>query len=321
MKETLVMRTDPIDGAPSEIQVIPFGRHETAGGDFILDPDGMREIIAEFDSRRNDMVIDYEHQTLGGSEAPAAGWIRRLIDRGSDGLWAAVEWTPRAVGYLANREYRYLSPVFMKRISNGRAVRLINAALTNQPAIDGMVPVVNRAAVNPQKEGGGKKMEKVLEALGLDKVAGEQEALDAIASLRSRLSSVLDALGIGQEATDAEASGTAAAMKQAHEQLPAIAAKVAELEGTLGNKEASGLIEQAMSEGKLTPAQKSWATDYAGRDLEGFRVFVAKAPVIVPLAAAPAGGALRSGIAPDETQRKVNAHLGISAEAFSHYGK
>ncbi len=320
MDETLVMRSAAIEGAPAEIQVIPFGGHETTQGSFVLDAEGIRQIISEFEARKNEMVIDYEHQTLGGSEAPAAGWIKRLIDKGADGLWASVQWTPRALQYLRGREYRYLSPVFMKRIADGRAVRLINAALTNQPAIDGMVPVVNRAAVNSQKEGGGKKMEKIMEALGLDKAAGEAEVIAAIGAMKSRITSVLDSLGVGTDATDPELSGTVAAMRQAYEQLPAIAARLAELEAALGGKESAGLVEQAMAEGKLTPAQKAWATDYAARDTEGFRVFVAKAPVVVPVADAPRAGA-RKVQALDETQQRVNAHLGISAEAFGLYGK
>ena len=129
-------------GPPAEIQVIPFGRHETANGPFVLDGDGVRDIIRDFESRQNEMVIDYEHQSLGSGEAPAAGWITRLVNRGEDGLWAVVEWTRRARRYLEGREYRYLSPVFLKEADTGRVVRFLNAALTNTPAIDGMVPAI-----------------------------------------------------------------------------------------------------------------------------------------------------------------------------------
>jgi phage I-like protein len=146
--------------APSEVQVIPLGSHRTEKGTFTLDAEGMKDVIGDFQSRANDMVIDYEHQSLGEGEAPAAGWIKKLFsvtphsplrlrgDKGgfkkASGVWAAVEWTPRAIEYLKNREYRYLSPVFMKRTEDNRVVRLLGAALTNTPAIDGMVPVSNK---------------------------------------------------------------------------------------------------------------------------------------------------------------------------------
>ena len=153
-----------LSGAPGEIQVIPFGRHITEKGEFELDADGVKAIMSEFDAKENQMVIDYEHQTLTGNVAPAAGWIKRLMDRGVDskkgGLWAEVEWTQRAEKYLGGCEYRYLSPVFLKDVESGRVMRLLNAALTNQPAIDGMVPIkagsrtpVQEGAVPPITEG------------------------------------------------------------------------------------------------------------------------------------------------------------------------
>lgn len=321
--ETLITHSSPIGDTPKEIQVIPFGRHATAQGEFVLDREGISEIVAEFNLRANDLVIDYEHQTLGGVEAPAAGWIKTLIDRGVDGLWAAVQWTPRAAGYLRDREYRYLSPVFIKRASDARVVRLVNAALTNQPAIDGMVPVMNRAiAADPQKEGGKEmqmQMQKIMEALGLDATLGEAEATAAIAALRDKLRAVIESIGLQPDADSAEITGTLCAMKQAHEQFAALAARVGELEAALGGHEAEGLITQAMREGKLTPAQRAWADDYAARDIDGFRVFVAKAPIVVPVTDAPSHAVSRKSRI-DETQHRVNAYLGISAEAFGHYG-
>jgi phage I-like protein len=135
-------------GVPDLIQVLPYGCHQTEKGPFLLDEEAALEVVRAFHQRVNDMVIDYEHQTLKGTEAPAAGWIKRLVDRGKGGIWAVVEWTERAKGYLQNREYRYISPVFLKRASDNRVVKLFNVALTNQPAIDEMVPVVNKLSAN-----------------------------------------------------------------------------------------------------------------------------------------------------------------------------
>ena len=43
-------------------------------------------------SDKLDLVIDYEHQTLfadkNGAPAPAAGWIKQLINKGKDGYGA-----------------------------------------------------------------------------------------------------------------------------------------------------------------------------------------------------------------------------------------
>jgi len=132
------------------------------------------------------MVIDYEHQTLAGTEAPAAGWITKLINKGREGIWAAVEWTDRAKQYLANKEYKYVSPVFLKRLSDNKVVRLINVALTNQPNIDGMVPLVNKSGYFFQIENKEEiTMDKeLLKLLGLSETATMQDVIVAINKLK-----------------------------------------------------------------------------------------------------------------------------------------
>jgi phage I-like protein len=113
--------------APGEIQVIPYGvAIKTANGEFTYDEESAAEIIGAFEAQKNQMVIDYEHQTLSGTQAPAAGWIIKLINKGKEGLWAVVEWTNKAKEYLTNKEYKYVSPVFLKRIADNKVVRLIN---------------------------------------------------------------------------------------------------------------------------------------------------------------------------------------------------
>jgi hypothetical protein len=137
--------------APSEIQVIPAGYHTTPKGNFLCDNESAALVLQAFAGKSNDMVIDYEHQTLEGCQAPAAGWIKSmkgLVNRGTEGIWAVgVEWTDRARQLIANREYRYLSPVFLVRKSDNRVTQLINVALTNQPNIDGMVPLINKGGL------------------------------------------------------------------------------------------------------------------------------------------------------------------------------
>ena len=107
-------------GAPAEFQVLPEGKIEIEGMDpAFLDEAAAGGVIAAFKARGNDMVIDYEHQTLDDGQAPAAGWIKNPIWKGAEGLWAAVEWTKKAKEYLENREYRYFSPVMLVGAKDG----------------------------------------------------------------------------------------------------------------------------------------------------------------------------------------------------------
>ena len=154
---TLICNALDTSGAiPTAIQVIPAGYHTTSKGNFVCDAESVRLIMSAFASRDTDMVVDYEHQTLKDVQAPAAGWIKAhtgLEDRGVNGLWARVQWNERARGYLQGREYRYVSPVFLVRAGDQRVVHLINVALTNQPNIDGMTPIVNKAESIPMRGG------------------------------------------------------------------------------------------------------------------------------------------------------------------------
>jgi phage I-like protein len=337
-----------LSSPPGEIQIIPYGTHETDRGAFSLREEDMRRVVEDFDSRRNDMVIDYEHQGLSGGEAPAAGWIKRLISRGKDGVWASVEWTPRARAYLGNREYRYLSPVFLKRLSDNRVVRLLGAALTNTPAIDGMVPVVNKKDSRGQGVEGSRVfsepstpgtpgpfneerkeergMKKVLSALGLTAGATEEEALKALEAMRKRGDSpvsqaVLSALGLEEGAGEGEALAAVAALRQGAESLNAALAELVELRARLSKVEAEELVASAMKAGKLTPAQNEWALSYAGRDPEGFRVFVARAPAVVPTGELAALGAGAPAAAAGGMQLAVNRLLMVSDEAYRKFGK
>lgn len=103
------------------------------------------------------IVIDYEHQTLDGEEAPAAGWIWDLFeDLTADppGIYARNEWTPRAAAMIQGNEYRYISPVIAQNYIDpvsGETVPwcLFNAALTNIPFMaDKMKAVQARMQVN-----------------------------------------------------------------------------------------------------------------------------------------------------------------------------
>ena len=101
----------------------------------------MVALIARWKARATPLVVDYEHQThnsaYNGQPAPAAGWITDLEATGA-GLYAAVEWTAKAREHIRAGEYRYISPTFSFDRKTGAVLELHSAALTNNPALDGM---------------------------------------------------------------------------------------------------------------------------------------------------------------------------------------
>ena len=168
-------------------------------------------------------------------------------------------------------------------------------------------------------------MKKLFALLGLKDDATEDQAVEAVNTLKSATAlvankTVLETLGLKEGASESEVTGTILAMKQTHEQHGGLAQKVEKLTKDLAARDASELVALAMKDGKITPAQEPWAKEYATRDPEGFKVFVAKAPVVIHTGDVsggqkPAGG--EGGI--DEMQAMVNKQLGLDTETFKKY--
>lgn len=122
---------------PETMELIRYGRNnftiDGKSGSFDFSEEDADHVIAEFQDRRRDLVIDFEHQTLSGGEAPAAGWIDKL-EKGTNGLTAHIKyWTDAAAEYLRKGEYRYFSPTLL--FSDHEVNALHSVALTNHPAL------------------------------------------------------------------------------------------------------------------------------------------------------------------------------------------
>ena len=316
------------DKAPEEVQLLPFGVHKTCKGTFTLDKPGAEQIMTLFRAKKNDAVIDYEHQTDHDVIAPAAAWITELVNKGEKGIWGKVNWCKRAEDMVVNREYRYLSPVFIADAA-GRILKFCHAALTNDPAFDGMEPIVAKETggnAETQKEE-NLKMKNILELLGLAATATEEEALNAIKALKEAAASgavacknVLEALGMKSGATESEVTGTIMAMKSGSDKTPELVVKVQQLTAKLAEREADDLVEVAMKSGKISPAQTEWAKNYATKDPEGFKVFTAKAATVVPGPATPPPPANPAGEL-NADQLVICKQLHITPEQFKKHNK
>jgi hypothetical protein len=94
-----------------------------------------------------ELPIDYDHLSMDPKkpgDGAAAGWMKRLeLRENGDELWAEVEWTPDAAKRIQNREYRFVSPSFVKGHkdkSTGEVIgtTLLAAAITNHPFLESM---------------------------------------------------------------------------------------------------------------------------------------------------------------------------------------
>lgn len=153
MQHPLGMCTAGVPKASNEFQMFPAGKFRTQDGrpkelnDWVMTAQIASRLIEAFQAKKNPMVVDYEHQTAlaadNGKPAPAAGWVHGLEWREGQGLYAVdVKWTEAARASIQADEYRYISPTFRYSRETGEVLHLVNAALTNSPALDGMEAAV-----------------------------------------------------------------------------------------------------------------------------------------------------------------------------------
>lgn len=330
-----------VSGAPEWITVLPLGHVTSSKGEFNVDEESLLEMKSLIKQRGVDLVIDYEHQTLKGVQAPAAGWVKELLLKDS-GIQARVEWTPQGMEYLKNKEYRYLSPVITVRKPDGKAVGLHSLALTNTPAIEGMPPIVN----SQNYEGGTQSMDleefvkQLAKLLGLSEDADPEEIMQALKACVDENKSLKDTNPVpGTEKVVANKAVCELLGLKSGAPTDSVAAKIMELKGGIvdgvnlvqelnqlkqrnAKRDADEAVLLALKDGKITPAQKEWAESYALSDPKGFGSFAAQAPRVVPMGEISFSDvkALKSD-KPDEAITAVCKHLGVSMEDYEKYGR
>jgi phage I-like protein len=307
-----------VTNLPEWIRVLPLGRVELMDQREALevDQDSLTAMVADFGSRGVDLVIDYEHQSLHGERAPAAGWIKELEAR-EDGLWARVDWTLKAQEHLRHREYRYFSPVLRLDPETRKPLVLMQLALTNVPAIKHLPPLVAKCGGNatPGKilgrraqvpttargcspsaspppplrgsggtlprgtEENGKMMEKLKCLVGLNPEAEEKAVEAKVVEVFRDLAAALKLPG---DASASQLKGAVEALKAGADRFLEIQEELQALKGRMAEEATAQVVEEALRAGKISPAQQGWAWEYYRRDPEGFKTYVAQAPKLVP---------------------------------------
>jgi len=286
---------------PEWIRVLPLGRVELSDHrePFMVDEASLESLVAAYRSRGVDLVIDYEHQSLQGERAPAAGWIKDLEAR-PDGLWARVDWTKQARDYLEKKEYRYFSPVLRLDPETRKPTALIHVGLTNVPAINHLPPLVARwggEAAEPQdlqpgeavRRSPGMEMEsgkeKAKMVKQLKRLMGLEPEVEEGAVCGKALEAFRDlaaSLNLPGEVSVAQLKGAVEALKAGAGRLLKTEEELQGLKARLALEMADRLVEEALKAGKVSPAQRGWALEYCRRDQEGFQTYVDRAPKLVP---------------------------------------
>lgn len=336
--------TFDISSADGAVQLLPAGEFRAQDGRpaecaaWRLTEANAPAVLARATRRSNKFVIDYEHQTQlaekNGQPAPAAAWFAAdaLQFRPGEGLFATgVEWTPRAAEFVRNKEYRYISAVFGYDQQTGDVLFLVCAALTNNPALDGMDEVTLAALSarfsadpTPASTGGTSSehsmnpvLKALLTALGLADTATEQEATSAVASLKAAAGQV-DGLNVEIAALKSAAPDPAKYVPI--DKFTELSTQLVALKAADAERQVEDVIAKAKAEGKVVPAVEDVWRAVGKSDLAQLKKLVDATPANPALAGGSQTGGEKPGTGGaklDEAQLAICKQLGLTPEQFA----
>lgn len=240
--------------APELVHILPPGAIKGRDGRRFILKDA-KAVIKASNSAGLDLVVDYEHQVddpANRAKGPvrAAGWIKELIAK-PDGIWGRVEWTRTARNMIADREYRYLSPVLVHR-TDGTVMRIKGLSLVHRPNLE-------LTALSSQEDTMAKDtdtLSQIATALGLN----------ADADLTAILSAIDDAPSRPDPARYVP-------IEAVHDLM----ASRGEAVTSLQRQEAEARVQDATDKGYLTPAMWDWAVSLCEQDRDSFDDFISSA--------------------------------------------
>jgi len=309
--------------APTEIKVLPSGRFKAKDGrphglaGWNLSEQSAKTVIASANAQQDKFLIDYDHQTLytkeNGQPAPAAAWFKALEWR-KDGLYAlGVEWTESAKTAISANEYRYISPVLSYNKQTGEVTGLLMAALVNYPAIDGLTDLAAaKFNLTPEES----MNPELLKLLGLAVDADDAAVLSAITALKSGSEQVA---ALSAQISTLKAQAPDPAKFVPIDAMSALQTQVAALSAQLNADSVGKLIEPALADGRLLPAQKEWAESLGKSDIAALSAYLDSAQPIAALKGTQTGGKAPEGdaaVALNDDDLAICSAMGIDPEEY-----
>jgi phage I-like protein len=328
----------PEGDAPEWIQLLPAGPSiATADGRGPYTVRDVPALMAASLTAGDRLPLDENHATdlVGpkGGPSPARGWIVALEQR-ADGVWGKVDWNASGKALMADRAYRFVSPVILHDHAN-QVTGILRAALVNTPNFRGM------AALHSKEPDMNPVLTALLKALGLKDDADVGAALQAVEKLRNSasttaLQSALKPIGAAAGLKgDADAAAILAAVKtlaasgdaDKDKTIVALQAEVKDLGIRLktvtddtARAAATTAIDAAIAAGK--PGVKNLRDHYIGRHMADPKAVMTELEALPSLTARTIAQitppVVKDGkIALNAAQRNVAKILGISEEAYA----
>lgn len=275
--------------------------------------------------------LDYEHQAMlsekNGQPAPASGWASSFEWRTGKGLFAKdVQWTAKARQMIDDKEYKYISPVIAYNKVSGEVFGLINASLTNIPALE-LNPVAQEALAQlnarfpsstPESTTMNEVLKALLASLGLN-VSEETTKEQAVAAVTALKAQAAQVGSLTVEIAALKSTSPDPTKWVSLESFNQLNAQVAQLSATHAGREVDELISAARAQGKCTPVVEAVWRDVGKADVAMLRNLIEKTPANPALSGQMQSQVPGARVAADMTVATLSAedramcrHLGLS---------
>lgn len=204
-------------------------------------------------TKANELPIDYWHTPY----KEAAGWLKKLEVKADNSLWGFIEFTPKAVKMVQDKEVRFFSPQFSEDFqdSNGKVTKnvLTGGGLTN-------LPFLNNSPISLSEN-----FSMVIDLDKKTKKKGVEYGMEVIQLSDGRAIRAVDFLDMEKKLSEAEVDKQTAetkateAEKEAKEktaEAKQLSDKAALAEKEKEDAEWDTTFKQLSEEGKATPGMK-----------------------------------------------------------------
>jgi phage I-like protein len=187
------------EAPPTELRLFERGETDTTKGKFTVDVERVMKRFRELG--KDKLPFDYGHAmvSFGGGDQRAAAWFVPEVRSGE--LWAVnIEWTPRAIRELGEKEWRFYSPAFRAMWPDSGdepavITELINCALTNLPATKNQKPIVASEDFETDNNNRNRSMKLILQKLGVSEEGEAIVRVDQLITGESANVALLSSLG------------------------------------------------------------------------------------------------------------------------------
>lgn len=321
---------------PTEFRIFRAGVNKARsneGGhvDYLFDDEAARRVMADAEEYGNDFSLDYNHGAFAmlaldpAESGKSAGWYSLELRKGE--LWAVnVRWTPKAAEQLSQKEWRFVSPAFSHVAATGRITRLMNVALTNTPRLvkqDALVAASQTAtlpAAPPPPPEKSMELKNLIALLSLGAQSSEQDVLTALASMQQVQAQSKELLALCGASSMSEAIGRVRGLQEKAARTDALEAQVAAAAESAKKAELNAVLEKAVADKKVAPAQVAFLSQMGERDIEQLKGYLATLSPLVATAPTkePTGGS--TGVALlSQAEQFIAQKMGLDPVKFAEH--